>query len=143
MRKRKPLPAVSSVLLADHIIVESNTNKKTLVGLYSNIYSKSVPAKKYLNIFVELSDCAGDYEFHVEICHLETDKVIAKGKLKNVHARDRLAFIEIVAHMPVRFKEFGTYEFRMNYEGAVFASRRFRFLAKHAKTTTPHQARPE
>lgn len=143
MQKRKPLPSVNAVLLADQIIVESGTNKKSLIGLFSNIYSPTVPVKKNLNLFVEITDCSGDYEFQVEICHLEQDKVVAKGRMENVHARDRLAFIEIVAHMPVRFKEFGTYEFRMSYCGSVFASRRFRFLPSHAKKSTFHHSKPE
>jgi hypothetical protein len=121
-----PLPSCNAVLIADQVIVEAKTNKKTLVGLFSNIHARRLPTRRRLNFFVEISDALGIYDFEMRLVHLDSDSTVATGRLESIHSHDRLAPMEMVIHLQARFEDYGTYEFRMDYLGKVFASRTFR-----------------
>ncbi|MFH0910671.1 MAG: hypothetical protein V1918_04075 [Planctomycetota bacterium] len=137
MSERSALPIASAVLLADSIITEAGTNKKTLVGLFSAFFVPSVPFQRELHFYIELTDAGGEYDFLLEILHLESSSVVAGGRLEHVVARDRLTSIEMVIHLPVRFPDFGTYELRLSYKGRVFASRTFRVLEAKQRKGVP------
>jgi hypothetical protein len=145
MADRLPLPVGSAVLLADQIIVESGTSKKTLVGIYSTIYTSHLPARRHLNIYAEVTDAEGRYDFTLELLHLEANACVAQGEMEDVTSGDRLTPLEMVIRLPVAFAEYGTYEFRIAYEGNVFASRVLRVLpAPHPRPEgAPDRPEPE
>ena len=70
MNEQLPLPVTGSILLADQIIVEAETAKKTLVGVYSNIFTAKVPARRHLSIYAELTDVQGAYDLRLELVQL-------------------------------------------------------------------------
>ncbi len=129
MPEALPLPTPMAVVFADQIIVEAMTGKKTLVGLYSTIFARRLPLRRQVNIFVELGDAQGSYDFLLELVRLETGAVVARGQLEGVRSRDRLTPLELVVRVPVSFPAYGTYEARISFESQVFASRTVRVLA--------------
>jgi hypothetical protein len=132
-----PAPSCSAVLFADQIIVDAETGKKTLVGLYSNIYSSRLPLRKKLNIFVDICDACGRYDFELELIRLEDEAKIASGAIKGVNASDRLSSVEVIIQLAAAIRSFGTYEFRMLYGNNLVASKTFRVLEKKHHTVPP------
>lgn len=126
MTEHRPLPVTRALLLADQIIVESGSAKKTLVGIYTCVQAARLPARRELNLYAELIDAQGDYSFELQLVHLESDQTVAAGRIDAVHAPDRLTPLELVIRLPVTFAAYGTYEFRIEHSGQVTGSRALR-----------------
>ena len=142
--ERNPLPHTSAILFADQIIVEASTGKKSLIGIFSTICSTALPMEREINIFVELTDAVGEYQFTLELVHLETGMLVATGSMGPVVSRDPLRPMEIIIRLPARLPRHGKYEFRMSCGKSVFASRVFSFRAlSQAKETAPELDTPE
>jgi hypothetical protein len=63
MNKVRALPVALAMLLCDYVIEDKQTNKKSLIGLFSNISAKQFPAAHHrMNVFVVLSDGHGEYK---------------------------------------------------------------------------------
>lgn len=128
MSDNAPPPVTNAILLADQIITEAGSNKKTLVGVYSNIVAPRLPAGRPLAVFVECTDAEGRYDFDLSIVHLDTDRMIASCAMPGVRAENRLQPTELVIQLPVSFEAYGSYEIRIAWKGDVFARRRFRVM---------------
>ena len=122
-RDSLPVPQAKAVLLADQILVEAGSNKKSLIGLYTQLYAPRMPMRRQLQFFVEITGAMGEYDFTLELVHLEKDKIVARGAMEKVVAADRLASIEMVIRLPARFREFGSYEFRLLCGSELIATR--------------------
>jgi hypothetical protein len=126
MPEHLPLPVASAMVLADHVIVEAGSGKKTLVGVYSNIFARHMPFGRHINLYAEITDALGTYDFDLSLHHLDSDDEVAGTRLAEVESVDRLRPLELVVRMPVNFLDYGTYELRIAHEGRVFANRTFR-----------------
>jgi hypothetical protein len=63
MNKSRALPVALAMLLCDYVIDDKQTNKKSLIGLFSNISAKNFPAAHHrLYVFVVLCDGHGEYK---------------------------------------------------------------------------------
>jgi hypothetical protein len=123
--------------MADRIIAEAGSNKKTLVGVYCNIQAQRLPAKRKLNLYIEVVDAQGVYDFFAEVVHLESGSTIAHGVIDRVEVNDRLSPLELVLSVPASFSEYGAYEFRLMHGTGVVANRRFRVVAPTPTSVTP------
>ncbi|MFW5857161.1 MAG: DUF6941 family protein [Planctomycetota bacterium] len=137
MSERLPLPVASAVLLADQIIVEAGSGKKTLVGVYSNIFAPRTPFWRHVNLYAELTDAFGTYDLDLTAHHLDGNAVVASTCLEAVEAADRLRPLELVVRLPVAFPGYGTYELRIAHEGRVFANRTVRVQPPPAGAEAP------
>ena len=74
-----PKPVLHAAVLCDKAIAERVTNKWTLVGTFTTIYSNNFPAvHPELALYLCVSDAEGRYPLSVEIDHLgvETTKTV-------------------------------------------------------------------
>ncbi len=73
VEKEKPRPVALAMLLCDYVIEDKATNKKSLIGLFSNISAKKFPASHYrMNVFVALCDGHGDYKGELRCINADT-----------------------------------------------------------------------
>lgn len=128
MASRNPLPVTRAILLADMIIAEAGTHKKTLVGIYSRITTPHMPLRKVLHVYAQVADARGEYRMTIRLVRLETGEVVNEGEIGPIVSRDPLAPLEIVMHLPCVFNNYGEYEFVIIHDGNVFASKRFSLL---------------
>ncbi len=123
MPNQPPLPVTRAILLADSIIAEAGTHKKSLIGIYSRIAAPQLPFRRVLHVYAQLADAWGEYTFSIELVNLSTNEPVHRGEMGPVVAHDRLVPLEIVLHVPCIFEVYGEYELRLACSGNVFASR--------------------
>lgn len=62
MTKGKPRPVALAMILCDYVIEDKHSNKKSLIGIFSNINAKKFPASHHrMNVFISLCDGHGEY----------------------------------------------------------------------------------
>jgi len=125
MPNRPPLPHTRAILLADMILAEAGTHKKSLIGVYSRIGAPRFPFRRVLHVYAQLADACGEYTFAIELGNRATDEGVHRGEMGPVIAHDRLLPLEIVLHVPCVFQNYGEYDLRLSFEGNIFASRTF------------------
>lgn len=122
MANRPPLPMSRAILLANTIITDNATHKRSLIGIYSHVVAPRLPFRKALNVYAQITDAMGEYTFTIELMRLATGEVVHEGSIGPINAPDRLQPLELVIKVPCEFKAFGEYEFRLLHAGHVFAS---------------------
>lgn len=81
MNKGRALPVALAMLLCDYVIEDKQTNKKSLIGLFSNISTKQFPASHHrMNVFVVLSDGHGEYKGELRCIKSDDDSQISTMK---------------------------------------------------------------
>jgi hypothetical protein len=121
---KQPSPSARAILLADQIIVEAGTGKKSLIGIYSNLVAPTLPTRQLLHVYALLVDAAGTYDFDLELAGLETGNVIHRGRMEKVFTPGPGVPIELVMRLPAEFTAYGEYEFRLLHQGRIFAARK-------------------
>jgi len=109
------IPYSLAMLLCDQVIVDERSKKKTLVGLFDIIYSKSFPTKHpSLSIYTRLTDAEGQYNFRMDYVQVKTDKLLGRADMPPIDVTDRLKINELVMQFPpIDIPEQGEYEFRL------------------------------
>jgi hypothetical protein len=115
LRMEANIPTLLALLICDYAIVEQQTQKKTLVGLFEDIHSPEVPFAQKLAIFARLTDLEGDYQFTMVLVRLtpEGEEIVARGGVQQLTVTDRLMNVDIALNLPITvFPAFGKYEFQ-------------------------------
>lgn len=131
MPTRSPLPVTRAILIADSILTEEGTHKKSLIGVYSRIGAADLPFRRLLQVYLQLADAQGEYSFDIKLVRLDSEEAIHTGTVGPLQAPDRLVPLEIVMRIPCVFRAYGEYELRLSHEGQFFASCRLTVTAPH------------
>jgi hypothetical protein len=121
-------PSVQAFLVCDYVICEVGTNKKTIVGTFTDIASSSFPCfMPQIGLYFCVTDAGGSYHFEVELMFLNTGAKIGGGKIPEViEIKDRLAITDVgVTLKNLVFPGPGRYEFRLLANGQVIALKDF------------------
>lgn len=117
------VPMVLALLLCDQVIIDAQTNKKTLIGVFDNVNSFKYPATIKLAVYAKLRDAEGVYDFRIRVVSLRDESSIANIEIKQARIRDPLQPTELAVNIPVlQFREPGKYEFQL-YANGVYLSR--------------------
>lgn len=115
------VPSLLALLVCDTVIIDSETRKPTLVGLFRDILSHSVPFVQKLAFFARLTDMEGDYSFTIVVVRLTADgeQKIAEGGLLPIKVTDRLVVTDVLLNLPPTvFPDYGMYEFQLFFNGS-------------------------
>lgn len=114
-------PKVQAILVADHIYIDKNTNKKIIAGIFDRMYLIPPPAgqevsaedgKIKINIppgghrasspfcYINLIDIRKQEHFELRYVDLEDDRVVF-GTNFNINADNPLQSVEIVIPLPL------------------------------------------
>lgn len=117
------VPTVLALLLCDQVIIDSQTNKKSLIGVFDNINSVAYPASVTLALYAKLRDAQGTYDFRVRLVSLKDESVVSDLEIKHVQIPNPLQSTELAFNMMgLQFREPGKYEFQL-YSNNVYLSR--------------------
>lgn len=108
------VPSLLSVLICDTVIIDAQTQKKTLVGLFDLIAVSQVPFIQKVGFYAKLTDLEGTYTFIIRLVQLgEEEQLLVEGTAGPYQVDDRLASIEIALNFPpFSISEYGRYEFQ-------------------------------
>ena len=132
-------PGKEAMLICDEIITEAGTNKKSLIGIFEQIYVNKLPCvHPSLSVYVKFTGALGAYQFRLELMDLQTDTVIGKGSLPAQSIGDKLSSYELVFHLRnLKFTNAGKYEFRIFADDEIFGTKTFQVVVKPAGAKEP------
>jgi hypothetical protein len=108
------LPSVLAILICDSIIVDSQTGKQSVIGIFDNIHAPKAPFFQQVGFYARVTDAKGQYKFTVRIVYLGDEEKVIGGLETTGVARDRLEPLNLALNLPpVQFPEFGRYEFQL------------------------------
>jgi Family of unknown function (DUF6941) len=110
-----PIPSALAILICDQVIIDAETAKKTVVGIFDSIWMQAFPAIQKLGFYARLTDLEGEYKFSLRVVRLTGDETVICGlETKPVSASNRLAIMELALNLPpVPFQCPGQYEFQL------------------------------
>jgi hypothetical protein len=121
-------PSVQAFLVCDYVICEVGTNKKTIVGTFTDITSPNFPCfMPQIGLYFCITDADDAYNFEVELIYLNTATKIGGGNIAEViEIKDRLAITDVgVTIKNLVFPGPGRYEFRLLANGQTIAIKDF------------------
>lgn len=127
-------PYPLAILLCERVIVDAETQQKTLIGIFDRVLCPSLPAVKPMALYAKLTDAEGEYRFTIDLVHLPTDRKLASTELVGT-VTNRLDSTEIVMQVTAAMDQHGLYEFRLYANGAYVAQVTFNAVTPSAEGT--------
>jgi hypothetical protein len=123
-------PILKAMLLCDLTIVEHETRKRSLIGIFDSIRGSRFPTTHpAMSVYVQFREIEGVFDFLLELYDLEQGKVLNQAVVKQFRVQDRSRDCELVFNlMSVRFDHPGDYEFRIYASDHIFGQKSFKVL---------------
>lgn len=124
------VPVINAMLLCDIIITEAGSNKKSLIGIFENIYAGVFPCRHYqLSVYVKFTSAQGKYNFRLELVDLTGNQTIGRGEVPQLEVSDKLGSYELAFNLiGLEFKHDGKYEFRIFADDKMFGQKTFNVM---------------
>jgi|CXWL01.1.fsa_nt_gi hypothetical protein len=125
-----PTPVLSAFMVCDNVIEDKLTNKKSLIGVFTDIRAITFPYVHYcLGIYVCLTDAEGEYELNLRLVHADSGIKIGEAGLM-VMIADRLSMSDFAINLShLVFPEPGRYEFQLYANRQFLGLKAFRLSA--------------
>lgn len=113
-----PTPVSIAFLICDQVIVDRDSNKKTIVGVFDRINVRQFPTMYApLSLYARVIDAEGEYDVRIDYVKVADEAALARIEAKAV-ARDRHAPAEFSFRLPpIPIPSAGEYEFRLWMNG--------------------------
>ena len=126
-RKGKPPPTCKAMLLCDQPIVDANTGKLSLIGIFEQFIMPQFPGvTSPFTAFMQFTDGIGDYSITIEVHDLRENKVIARtpgGTVKFLERTTKANMIVYAAPLPIPHS--GAYDFVVFADGDLVEHQQF------------------
>jgi hypothetical protein len=125
-----PTPSVQAFLVCDQVIEDSQTKKKSLIGIFTHLQAASFPFQhNQMGLYFCLTDAEGTYHFDIDLAYINTEQLVCRATLPNIVIADRLQISDFGINIPsLMFPAPGRYEFRLRMEGHLIAQKDFNVI---------------
>ena len=126
------IPFLLALLLCDCVITDSETGKRSVIGIFDKIWSPAEPIFQRVALFARLTDMEGEYRFSIRVVHVlgDSENMVAQGQVFVSPPQDRLQPVDIALNLPpTTFPQFGRYEFQL-FANEIFLGRATLNVAK-------------
>src|SRR5919197_4724227 len=122
-----PKPSVTALLVCDMVIEDKTTNKKSLIGAFTDIWAPSFPCiQQKMGLYFCLTDGEGDYDVMIRVVQSETENKILEAGF-GVHIVDRLSIYDFGLKLPIlQFPDPGRYEIQLFANKEFLGRKEFR-----------------
>ncbi|ULA62230.1 MAG: hypothetical protein LZF86_10090 [Nitrospira sp.] len=136
-------PSVQAFLVCDQVIEDSQTKKKSLIGLFTHLQAASFPFQhNQMGLYFCLTDAEGTYHFEIDLAYINTEQLVCRAALPNIVIVDRLQISDFGINIPALvFPTPGRYEFRLRLDGHLIAQKDFNVIHM-ASRTAPESSEP-
>lgn len=134
-----PTPTVQAFLVCDHVIEDSLTKKKSLIGIFTHLQTASFPFQhQQMGLYFCLTDAEGQYHFDIDLIYLNTEQLVCRATLPNIEIGDRLQISDFGINIPLLiFPAPGRYEFRLRMDGHLIAQKDFNVMPTSTSASPP------
>ncbi|SPP64973.1 conserved hypothetical protein [Nitrospira lenta] len=132
-----PAPSVQAFLVCDQVIEDSQTKKKSLIGIFTHLQAASFPFQhNQMGLYFCLTDAEGTYHFDIDLAYINTEQLVCRATLPNIVIADRLQISDFGINIPsLMFPAPGRYEFRLRMEGHLIAQKDFHVILMSSRQT--------
>jgi hypothetical protein len=136
-------PSVQAFLVCDQVIEDSQTKKKSLIGLFTHLQAAAFPFQhNQMGLYFCLTDAEGTYHFDIDLAYINTEQLVCRAALPNIVIADRLQISDFGINIPALvFPTPGRYEFRLRLDGHLIAQKDFNVIHM-ASRTAPESSEP-
>ena len=123
-------PSIQAFLVCDHVIEDTVTKKKSLIGLFTHLQAVTFPFQhQQMGLYLCLTDAEGTYQFDIDLIYLNTEQHVCRATLPPITIADRLQISDFGINIPsLIFPAPGRYEFRLRMEGHLIAQKDFNVM---------------
>ena len=123
-------PVLIALLVCDHVIVERETNKHSLIGTFNCFRFPRFPATTpSFSVYICFTNARGEYDIKLDVINLALDAPIATATT-HLSLKDPLSDVELALRFPhVNFPHPGRYEFRLYANGHILGQRTVNVLS--------------
>jgi len=131
-----PKPSLSALLVCDTVIEDKATNKKSIIGAFTNIWSQNFPcAHHHMGVYFCLTNADGAYEIRLRLTNSDSEQLLTEVGL-SIKISDILSINDFGINIPlVVFPKPGRFEFQL------FANKEF--LGRKEFRVSESQVKPE
>jgi hypothetical protein len=122
-----PTPSLTALLVCDMVIEDKITNKKTIVGAFTDIWAHSFPCTHpAMGVYFCLTDAEGEYEIVLRLVNSDSGDLLAEAGL-TVNIANRLGISDFGINLPMMtFMKHGRYEFQLHANKEFLGRKEFR-----------------
>ncbi|MCP9451854.1 MAG: hypothetical protein NNA23_04135 [Nitrospira sp.] len=140
-------PTVQAFLVCDHVIEDSLTRKKSLIGLFTHLQSPVFPFQhQHMGLYFCLTDVEGTHQFEIDLVYLNNEQLVCRAVLPGISIGDRLQISDFGINIPsLIVPSPGRYEFRLKMDGHLIAQKDFNVVQATPPRITeppPEEAAP-
>lgn len=119
-------PQLNSLLLCDTAILDAESRKRSLIGIFLVIRSVNFPCThQSFTVYATITDAQGEYAFSLRIVEVKTEREICRADLPKITINDPLHIQEICLRLlGVTFPAPGRYEVAIHANGELLDLRR-------------------
>lgn len=123
-------PSLQALLVCDMVIEDRSTGKKSLIGLFNQLWSLGFPCQHpQLGLYFCLTDAEGSYDFSVDLVCINSEQIVGRASIQRVEIKDRLGIVDFgLTLRPIIFPIPGRYEFRLYANGVFIGLKDFQVL---------------
>jgi len=119
-------PTLLAFLICDLIIVDENSKKKTLVGVFSDITVPGFPCvHQSMALYFSLTNAEGTYDFIIRLVHSDSDTQIGEARMSaniiDITKKSDFGFNV----PPIKLLKEGRYEFQLWADGELLGRQEF------------------
>ena len=120
-------PSLTALLVCDLVIEDKITNKKSLIGTFTDIWAPAFPCFQHrMAIYFCLTEAEGEYQVMLRLVQSETDAILFEAGFQIV-IPDRLAITDFGVNLPtVQLPAAGRYEVQLFVDQALLGRQEFR-----------------
>lgn len=138
-------PTVQAFLVCDHVIEDSLTRKKSVIGIFTHLQAAVFPFQhQHMGLYFCLTDVEGTHQFEIDLVYLNNEQLVCRAVLPSISIGDRLQISDFGINIPsLIVPSPGRYEFRLKMDGHLIAQKDFNVVqAMPPPTTEPPTQEP-
>ena len=122
----KPKPISLAMIICDTIIEDSKTGKKSIIGMFNNIFSEKIPCiHSQISILILLTEGTGKYPIKVRCLQVGEEKEILTIN-GNINFENPHQIVDMNIELDgVEFPQYGDYRFEVLTRDTLICARRF------------------
>lgn len=112
------IPVLVAALVCDVGIVDPNSGKKNLIGIFDRVHAAKFPTAREMSLYFKISDAEGQYQFQIRLVHVESEQSteVAQG---HGTIRDRTLSSDFLVRLgQIVLVEEGRYELQIRCNGS-------------------------
>ena len=128
----EPAPIAIGLMLCDQVIIDKDTNKPCLLGIFTGLAVEDFKESQRFSVFLTLTNGRGHVKLELICLRLDNGEPIYDQTYNTVFP-DPLTLVNVnIRVRSIRFPVPGSYDFLIRANGELIAQRKIRVYSPHA-----------